>query len=106
MNRDLISRKAFIDWLDCGHLRNPGEVCFCEADVLHMIQSRPAVDAVEIVRCENCVHQRKRWQSDKRMKEKGFFVYRCELNQDPFVTHVVDGYPGGFCSEGERRADK
>ena len=63
-------------------------------------------DLVPVVRCENCTHQRKVWHDDKRMKEGGFFIYSCELNDDPFVTHVVDGNPGEFCYAGERRTDK
>ena len=60
-------------------------------------------DLVPVVRCENCTHQQKVWHDDKRMKEGGFFIYSCKLNEDPFVTHVVDGNPGEFCYAGERR---
>ena len=42
----LIDADAFLDWIDVGHLRNPGEVCFCEADVAHMIKSRPTIDPI------------------------------------------------------------
>ncbi|WP_082052344.1 hypothetical protein [Ruthenibacterium lactatiformans] len=42
----LIDADDFLKWLDVGHLRNPGEVCFCEADVAHMIKSRATVDPV------------------------------------------------------------
>lgn len=63
-------------------------------------------DLVPVVRCENCTHQQKVWHDDKRMKEGGFFIYSCELNEDPFVAHVVDGNPGEFCSAGKRRTDK
>lgn len=58
---------------------------------------------VLVVRCENCTHQQKVWHDDKRMKEGGFFIYSCKLNDDPFVDHVVDGNPGEFCSAGKRR---
>lgn len=74
-------------------------------DLASFILSAPAVDAVEVVRCDNCTHQQKVWHDDKRMKEGGFFIYRCKLNEDPFVTHVVDGNPGEFCYAGERRID-
>lgn len=63
-------------------------------------------DLVPVVRCENCTHQQKVWHDDKRMKEGGFFIYSCKLNEDPFVAHVVDGNPGEFCSAGKRRTDK
>ena len=42
----LIDADNFLKWLDVGHLRNPGEVCFCEADVAHMIKSRATIDPV------------------------------------------------------------
>lgn len=42
----LIDADDFLKWLDVGHLRNPGEVCFCEADVAHMIKSRATIDPV------------------------------------------------------------
>lgn len=60
---------------------------------------------VPVVRCENCTHQQKVWHDDKRMKEGGYFIYSCKLNDDPFVTHVVDGNPGEFCCAGKRRVD-
>lgn len=63
-------------------------------------------DLVPVVRCENCTNQQKVWHDDKRMKEGGFFMYSCKLNDDPFVAHVVDGNPGEFCYAGERRTDK
>ena len=44
----LIDADDFLAWLDVGHLRNPGEVCFCEADVADMIKSRPTIDAVPV----------------------------------------------------------
>lgn len=103
MNNDLISRSALLEEIKRigGHPWSEWKT----AGVVSMVNAIPAVDAVEVVRCENCVHQQKVWHSDKRMKEGGFFMYSCELNQDPFVAHVVDGNPGEFCSEGERRAD-
>lgn len=60
-------------------------------------------DLVAVVRCENCTHQQKLWHDDKRMKEGGFFIYSCKLNEDPFVAHVVNGIPGEFCCVGKRR---
>ena len=52
----LIDADALIDFIDCGHLRNPFESCFAERDVVDMLEARPTVDAVEVVRCKNCKH--------------------------------------------------
>lgn len=129
---DLISRSALKEWLT----RPTGFRANCEdctdIDCLdciigEAIDNEPAVDAetvfeavglvkeafemakadlAPVVRCENCTHQQKVWHDDKRMKEGGFFIYSCKLNEDPFVTHVVNGNPGEFCCAGERRTDE
>lgn len=55
----LIDADDFLKWLDVGHLRNPGEVCFCEADVAHMIKSRATIDPVHAAGacyCRECKH--------------------------------------------------
>lgn len=55
----LIDADDFLKWLDVGHLRNPGEVCFCEADVSHMIKSRATIDPVHAAGacyCRECKH--------------------------------------------------
>ena len=44
----LIDADALIDFIDCGHLRNPGESCFTERDIVDMLEARPTVDAVEV----------------------------------------------------------
>lgn len=50
----LIDADALIDFIDCGHLRNSLESCFSERDVVDMLESRPTIDAVPVVRCEEC----------------------------------------------------
>ena len=45
-----IDADALIDFIDCGHLRNPLESCFSERDVVDMLESRPTIDAVLVVR--------------------------------------------------------
>jgi hypothetical protein len=48
----LIDADALIDFIDCGHLRNPLESCFSERDVVDMLESCPTIDAVPVVRGE------------------------------------------------------
>ena len=45
----LIDANALIEFIDVGHLRNPLERCYSEQDVVDMLESRPTVDAVEVV---------------------------------------------------------
>ena len=86
MNDDLISRQAFIDFMNCGHLVCPEEVFYSESDVLSLIKSRPSVDAVKVVRCKYCkwVHYNMRG-------------YHCKKFDG--MTRVT---PDSFCSNGER----
>ena len=108
MNNDLISRSALLEQvrfslpIDSERRR---VIADCVEITRRLVTEAPTVDAVEVVRCENCTHQQKVWHDDKRMKKGGFFIYSCKLNEDPFVTHVVDGNPGEFCYAGKRRAD-
>ena len=71
--------------------------------VLEAIDSAPTVDAVEVVRCKYCKHRCKIWHADKRMKEKGYWIYSCKRNSDPFVSHTVNGYDDEYCCYGERK---
>lgn len=67
------------------------------------IKAIPAADVVEVVRCKDCKYQRKKWHTDKRMKEGGYWIYSCEGNDDPFVSHTVNGDKDEFCCYGERK---
>ena len=71
--------------------------------VLEKLDAAPTVDAVEVVRCKDCKHQCKIWHADKRMKEKGYWIYSCKRNSDPFVSHTVNGYDDEYCCYGERK---
>ena len=79
MNNDLISRSALLKKECCGRISGDD------------VRNAPAVDAVEVVRCKNCMHY-----------ENG----RCG-----HIMYIMDGYyrntyevksPDDFCSIGER----
>lgn len=53
---DLIDREALINFIDPGHLRHPGELCFSEIDVVNMLNHAPTIDAAHVVRCKDCKH--------------------------------------------------
>ena len=41
----LIDADALKSWIDCGHLRNPTELCFSELDLVRMLDKRPTIEA-------------------------------------------------------------
>ena len=41
----LIDADALKEYIDCGHLRPPTELCFSEIDVIRMLDKQPTVDA-------------------------------------------------------------
>ena len=41
----LIDADALKEYIDCGHLRNPCEVCFSELDVVNLIDAQPTIEA-------------------------------------------------------------
>ena len=85
-----------------GYRREKGTI----QDAIKMISSpeyTPAADVAPVVRCKYCKHQCKTWHADKRMKEKGYWIYSCNRNSDPFVSHTVNGYDDEYCCYGERK---
>ena len=50
----LIDANKLIDFIDVGHLRHPGELCYSEVDVANILLHAPTVDAVPVVRCKDC----------------------------------------------------
>ena len=46
----LVDANKLIDFIDVGHLRHPGELCYSEVDVANLLLHAPTVDAVEVVR--------------------------------------------------------
>lgn len=81
MASDLISRAALYDAMREKEWQNWHPLDEVDA----VIAKAPAVDAVEVVRCEECAHKR---------EENG--VLRC-----PYST--VDLDPNGYCHRGEAK---
>ena len=95
----LIDVDDVIDFIDMGHLRNPLESCFSERDVVCMLESRPTVDAVPVVRCRECKH----WKPSGSKAGNSFsdmeYIGGCEFTN--YCRRESD-----FCSYGEKRRDK
>lgn len=85
----LIDANKLIDFIDVGHLRNPGELCYSEVDVANLLLHAPTVDAVEVVRCREC--------KQGEVDDPDFL--------DEYYCHAGCGWNNGdfYCSYGERK---
>lgn len=72
-----------------------------EDTLRELVDEEPTVDAVEVVRCKDCIHQQKVFHEDKRIKEGGYYICGCEL-ADGYSVVCLDA---DFCSRGKRRSD-
>ena len=93
---DLISRSALLERI--AKLATQSKLCLCGAGVVvdgvrlcTLIDSAPAVDAVEVVRCAECVY----WQDNNG----GYPHEDCRWGKGE--TPDADD----FCSYGERKGD-
>ncbi len=77
--------------------KTDAELVFKREDVLRAIDSAPTVDAVEVVRCKNCLHYEETIGNDSG-KPCGYG--RC-ANRCVNITWIV--YDDDFCSYGERK---
>lgn len=56
-----------------------------------------------VIKCKDCKHQKKYWHEDKRMKEKGYWIYGCGRIDDPFTGTPVWGGDNQFCSSAKMK---
>ena len=68
------------------------KLCIDNAPTVERPQGEP------VIKCKDCKYQKKYWHKDKRMKEKGYWIYGCELIDDPFIGTPVWGKDNQFCS--------
>ena len=87
-----IDADALKEYIDCGHLRNPCEVCFSERDVVDLIDAQPTVDAVPVIRCKDCedctetkLYDGQRWNYCMRL--------RCVVKENDFCCWAERKYP-------------
>ena len=87
----LIDANKLIDFIDVGHQRHPGELCYSEVDVANILLHAPTVDAVEVVRCRDCKHA---W-----IHPCGYVYCHRDGRNAYEMTFNLDS----FCSYGERK---
>ena len=85
----LIDANRLIDFIDCGHLRNPLELCFSGSEVVNMLDSAPTVPAEVVVHCRDC-----KYKAQAKVNINGFLI--CHASG----MEITDD---DFCSYGERR---
>ena len=86
----LVDANKLIDFIDVGHLRHPGELCYSEVDVANILLHAPTVDAVPLVRCRECKF-RSSWMMNRNLR---------------YICPESGMFPNGendFCSYGERK---
>ena len=82
----LIDANKLIDFIDVGHLRHPGELCYSEVDVANLLLHAPTINAVEVVRCRECKH-----------------LMFSDCYGECGKGHMGVVRPDDFCSRGERK---
>lgn len=87
----LIDANKLIDFIDVGHLRHPGELCYSEVDVANILLHAQTVDAVPVVRCRDCKHA---W-----IHPCGYVYCHRDGRNAYEMTFNLDS----FCSYGERK---
>lgn len=90
----LIDANRLIDFIDCGHLRNPLELCFSESEVVNMLDSAPTIPAevVPVVRGEWVLVGTNEHDYETSVEEKcslcGRYVYRYDTQpQDNYCPN-------------------
>ena len=53
--------------------------------------------AYSVMASSSHIHQKKMFRKDRRYKEGGYWIYSCELNDDPFTSHAVNGMDYDAC---------
>ena len=92
----LIDANKLIDFIDVGHLRHTGKLCYSEIDVANLLLHAPTINAVEVVRCRECKH----WKPSGSKAGNSFsdmeYIGGCEFTK--YFRRESD-----FCSYGERK---
>ena len=82
----LVDANKLIDFIDVGHLRHPGELCYSEVDVANILLHAPTIEAVPVVRCRECKH-----------------LMFSDCYGECGKGHMGVVRPDDFCSRGERK---
>lgn len=56
-----------------------------------------------VIKCQDCKYRVKEWREDKRMKEKGYWVYGCKHFGKIMGYWGFGGNDNEFCSDAEQK---
>ncbi len=56
-----------------------------------------------VIKCQDCKYRVKEWREDRRMKEKGYWVYGCKHFGEIIGFWGFGGNDNEFCSDAERK---
>ena len=82
------------------HLALADTIIACSVPYEERPQGKP------IIKCQDCKYQVKEWREDKRMKEKGYWVYGCKHFGEIMGYWGFGGYDNEFCSDAEQRGNE
>jgi len=104
---DLIDRKSLLIQIEISpqnaFIRNTPLAMDLRKLYSNVIKLAPTVDAVEVVRCWECVHRRKR---ECPLYNEKYMEYDMGYGDIEQVCKITDGtIDDGFCYKGERRGD-
>ena len=71
--------------------------------IKQIIDNAPSVEPV--IKCQNCKYRIKEWREDKRMKEKGYWVYGCKHFGEIMGYWGFGGNDNEFCSNAQQEGD-
>ncbi len=70
-------------------------------EALEQLEERPQGEP--IIKCQDCKYRVKEWREDKRMKDKGYWVYGCEHFGEIMGYWGFGGNDNEFCSDAEMK---
>lgn len=97
---DLISRSAAIESLDQHSYENGSDY----AKTAELLNDLPAVDAVPVVRCKDCVHSAKLEGYASRKFEIGLNCNAFRGDNGYGIANLSLTVPDGYCDDGLRRS--
>jgi hypothetical protein len=100
----LIDADALKEYIDCGHLRSPAEVCFSERDVVDLIDAQPTVDAVPVSELHEVEKERDYWMDKAQSYEQTILRLSICTGEVPIIRckdckHWDGDDSDTFCSE-------
>lgn len=86
----------------CKNMGNEWECVDCH-DYSNYVHYEERTQGEPVIKCQDCKYQVKEWREDKRMKDKGYWVYGCEHFGEIMGYWGFGGNDNEFCSDAEQK---